>query len=93
MIQSFKDALTRQLWETGKHRKVDPRILKATMKKLQMLDAAATLEDLMVPPSNRLETLSGDRSGQHSIRVNVQWRLCFTWTDRGPVGVEFCDYH
>lgn len=93
MIQSFKDARTRQLWETGKHKKVDPRLLKAITKKLQMLDAADALEDLRVPPSNHLEALSGDRDGQHSIRVNLQWRLCFDWTMQGASNVEFCDHH
>ena len=93
MIQSFKDALTRQLWETGKHKKVDPRVLKSATKKLQMLDAASSLEELRVPPSNELKLLEGDRDGQHRIKVNLQWRLCFDWTPQGPENVEFCDYH
>ena len=58
-----------------------------------MLDAATELRDLRSPPGNRLEALSGNRAGQHSIRVNDQWRLCFTWTDNGPVNVEIVDYH
>jgi len=58
-----------------------------------MLDAAAELRDLRSPPGNRLEALSGNRAGQHSIRVNDQWRLCFTWTDNGPANVEIIDYH
>lgn len=58
-----------------------------------MLDAAADLRDLRVPPNNRLEKLQHDRAGQYSIRVNDQWRLCFTWTPEGAKGVEFCDYH
>jgi proteic killer suppression protein len=58
-----------------------------------MLDSAATLEFLRSPPGNRLEALSGDRAGQHSIRVNDQWRICFTWTADGPMGVEILDYH
>ncbi|MNG38371.1 Toxin HigB-1 [compost metagenome] len=58
-----------------------------------MLDAATELRDLRSPPGNRLEALSGNRAGQHSIRVNEQWRLCFTWTDNGPVNVEIVDYH
>ncbi len=60
---------------------------------MQMLDAAQTLQFLRSPPGNRLEALRGDRGGQHSIRVNAQWRLCFIWTDNGPRDVEFVDYH
>lgn len=58
-----------------------------------MLDAAETLDDLSVPPGNRLEALRGDRVGQHRIRINQQWRICFTWSDAGPVDVEIVDYH
>lgn len=58
-----------------------------------MIDAAVTLDDLRVPPANRLEALQGNRKGQYSIRVNDQWRLCFIWTEHGPVDVEFTDYH
>lgn len=58
-----------------------------------MLDAAETLDDLRVPPGNRLEALRGDRAGQHRTRINQQWRICFTWTDAGPVDVEIVDYH
>jgi addiction module HigA family antidote len=64
-----------------------------TRRKLLMLDAARTLEDLRVPPNNKLEALRKERSGQHSIRVNDQFRLCFVWTDEGPANVEFVDYH
>ena len=62
-------------------------------RKLQMLDSAATLEFLRSPPGNRLEALRGDRAGQHSIRVNDQFRICFVWTERGPMSVEIVDYH
>ena len=62
-------------------------------RKLLMLDAAETLADLRVPPGNRLEALKGDRAGQHSIRVNDQWRICFTWTPAGAADVEITDYH
>ena len=58
-----------------------------------MLDAAESLDDLRVPPGNRLEALRGDRAGQHSIRIHQQWRVCFTWTDAGPIDVEIVDYH
>ena len=62
-------------------------------RKLLMLDAAETLSDLRVPPGNRLEILRGDRAGQHSIRINDQWRICFVWTPAGPENVEITDYH
>ncbi len=62
-------------------------------RKLEMLDAAADLRDLRVPPGNRLEALDGDRKGQHSIRINDQWRICFLWTPQGPIDVEIVDYH
>jgi proteic killer suppression protein len=64
-----------------------------TRRKLIMLDAAGRLDDLRMPPGNRLEGLKGDRAGQHAIRVNDQFRLCFVWTDRGPSKIEFTDYH
>lgn len=63
------------------------------LRKLAMLNAAATLEDLRIPPANRLEALRGDRRGQHSIRINLQYRICFTWTRAGPANVEIVDYH
>jgi proteic killer suppression protein len=63
------------------------------LRKLAILDAAVTLGDLRVPPGNRLEALSGDRKGQHGIRINDQWRICFIWTETGPEGVEIVDYH
>lgn len=63
------------------------------MRKLAMLNAAATLLDLRIPPGNRLEALSGDRAGQYSIRINDQYRVCFRWTKAGPEDVEICDYH
>lgn len=66
---------------------------RAALRKLAVLDAAETLEDLRIPPGNRLEKLKGDRVGQHSIRINGQWRICFRWTDAGPADVEITDYH
>ena len=68
-------------------------VLNAARRKLAMLESAAVLDDLRVPPANRLEALDGDRAGQHSIRVNNQYRFCFVWTDQGPEDVEFVDYH
>lgn len=68
-------------------------LLRPAKRKLEMLQAAAVLDDLRIPPGNRLEALSGDRAGQHSIRVNDQFRLVFRWTEAGPADVEFVDYH
>jgi len=92
MIQSFSCTDTQELFETGKSRRFAN--IKATAeRKLQMLDSAATLEFLKSPPGNRLEALAGDRAGQHSIRINDQWRVCFVWTAEGPKNVEIVDYH
>ncbi|MFJ7007471.1 MULTISPECIES: type II toxin-antitoxin system toxin GraT [Pseudomonas] len=92
MIRSFACADTEALFTTGKTRRWSD-IKSVAERKLAMLDAASELRDLRSPPGNRLESLSGNRSGQHSIRVNDQWRLCFTWTEHGPVNVEIVDYH
>ncbi|MNN54738.1 Toxin HigB-1 [compost metagenome] len=92
MIQSFSCADTEALFTTGKTRRWSD-IKSVAERKLAMLDAATELRDLRSPPGNRLEALSGNRAGQHSIRVNDQWRLCFTWTDNGPINVEIVDYH
>jgi proteic killer suppression protein len=80
---------------SGHRRRVkrfDPRIERVALRKLAMLDAAECLDDLRVPPGNRLEALTGDRMGQHSIRINQQWRICFIWTAAGPEDVEIVDY-
>jgi toxin HigB-1 len=93
MIRSFKDELTRAAFE-GEVRKGFPAdLLQVTRRKLNYLHAAASLQDLRVPPGNMLEALKGDRAGQHSIRVNDQFRICFVWTPEGPEHVEFVDYH
>jgi proteic killer suppression protein len=81
-----------ELYETGKSRKFG-NIKAVAERKLQMLDSAVTLEFLKSPPANRLEALSRDRTGQYSIRINDQWRVCFVWTAEGPHGVEIVDYH
>lgn len=93
MIRSFADRDTEQVWLRERARGVDPRIHKAANRKLHLLDAATTLDSLRVPPGNRLEALKGDRAGQHSIRVNDQWRICFRWTDGGVEDVQIVDYH
>jgi toxin HigB-1 len=93
MIKSFKNVETEAAFE-GEARKGFPAdLLKITRRKLQMIAAASVLTDLKVPPGNRLEALKGDRKGQHSVRVNDQFRICFIWTDEGARDVEFTDYH
>lgn len=92
MIRSFLCADTEALFSTGKSKRF-AAIKSIAERKLQLLDSAATLAFLRSPPGNRLEALSRDRKGQHSIRVNDQWRLCFVWTEQGPEQVEIVDYH
>lgn len=92
MIQSFRCRDTQALFATGKSRRFGA-IAEVATRKLQQLDAAATLEFLRSPPGNRLEALRGKRNGQYSIRINDQWRVCFTWTAAGPEQVEIVDYH
>ncbi len=91
-IQSFRDADTEALYRTGRNKRWT-NIAKVALRKLDMLNAAAVLTDLRIPPANRLEALRGDRAGQHSIRINDQWRMCFRWTEAGPADVEITDYH
>jgi toxin HigB-1 len=93
MIRSFKDADTQLLWETGKCRHFPAVIRKAALRKLAILHWATSLFDLVVPGGNRLEALSGDRKGQHSIRINDKYRLCFEWQDGDAHNVEIVDYH
>jgi proteic killer suppression protein len=93
VILSFENGLTEDAFN-GKAGKGFPAdLLKVTRRKLQYLNAAVSLDDLRSPPANRLEGLKGDRAGQHSIRVNDQFRICFVWTKEGPEHVEFVDYH
>jgi proteic killer suppression protein len=91
-IRSFNCRDTEAIYEGRKPRRFR-NIETAAERKLQMLDAAVELKDLRSPPGNRLEALKGDRAGQHSIRINDQWRICFVWTDAGPDRVEIVDYH
>ena len=81
------------MYEEKISRKLPGDIQKSALRKLMMLDAAEELDDLKVPPGNRLEALRGDRKGLHSIRINDQWRICFRWTAQGPQDVEIVDYH
>ena len=93
MIASFKDADARELYETGRSRRVPSDIQRVALRKLKYLNNAEDLNDLRVPPGNRLEALSGDRDGQHSIRINDQYRVCFVWRDGQFHDVEIVDYH
>lgn len=92
MIRSFRDAETAELFDTGQSRRWN-QIAKPAYRKLAMLEAAIKLEDLRYPPGNSLEALKRDRKGQHSIRINGQFRICFEWTPEGPINVEIVDYH
>jgi proteic killer suppression protein len=93
VIQRFADRDTERVWRREHVKKFGSDLQRIANRKLLMLDAAENINDLRVPPGNRLEQLSGDRKSQHSIRVNDQWRICFTWTDSGPADVEITDYH
>jgi proteic killer suppression protein len=93
VIKSFKDDRTRAAFDGEAAKGFPSDLLKVARRKLQYLHAADSLQDLRSPPGNRLEALRGDRAGQHSIRVNDQFRICFVWTKDGPVDVEFTDYH
>ncbi|MDR1189895.1 MAG: type II toxin-antitoxin system RelE/ParE family toxin [Bifidobacteriaceae bacterium] len=93
MIVSFSDSVTERVWRRDRVARVDAHLHRAAHRKLLQLDWAESLNDLRVPPGNRLERLVGDRAGQYSIRVNDQYRICFTWTDIGPANVELVDYH
>lgn len=92
MIKSFRCPDTQDLFVTGRSRRFSG-IASVAARKLTQLDAAETLEFLRAPPGNRLELLKGDRAGQHSMRINDQYRLCFRWTESGPENVEIVDYH
>lgn len=93
MIRSFADAETERIWTGRRSRKLPSDIQAVALKKLRLLNQARALADLCVPPGNRLEALKGDRQGQHSIRINDQWRICFIWSDGGASNVEILDYH
>ncbi len=93
MIQSFRDSDTEKVWKRLHVRKFDRSLQRAALGKLVILNAAIKLQELRQPPGNRLEKLHGDRVGQHSIRVNQQYRICFRWTGNGPEYVELTDYH
>jgi len=93
VIRSFRGRDTERLSERQPVRRWSPELQRAALRKLRMLDAAERLDDLRVPPGNRLERLSGDRAQQHSIRINEQWRICFRWRSGDAYDVEIVDYH
>ena len=93
MILSFGDKETRELYRTGKSRKLPSDIWRRALRKLEMIDKAETLDDLKVPPGNRLEALKGDRTGYYSIRINEQWRITFKFQNGNALEVKIEDYH
>lgn len=93
MIQSFKDKEAERIFSRQRSRKLPNDIQQIALRKLRMLNRAVTLNDLRIPPANRLEKLKGNRQGQHSIRINNQWRICFEWHDGDAYDVEIVDYH
>lgn len=93
MIRSFSDRETERVWQGVRSRKLPPDIQDKALVKLRLLNRSARLEDLRVPPGNHLEALKGDRRGQHSIRINQQWRICFRWSEGAAYDVEITDYH
>ena len=93
MIKSFASKETEKLFRRQRSRKLPQDIQRAARRKLEILDAAEALQDLRIPPSNRLEKLTRDRKGQYSIRINDQWRICFEWRESDAFNVEIVDYH
>jgi proteic killer suppression protein len=93
MIRSFADPETERIWSGRRSRRLPSDIQVVALRKLRLLNQARVLGDLRVPPGNRLEALKGNRVGQHSMRINDQWRICFVWSEGGPSNVEIVDYH
>ena len=93
MIVSFRDDETATIWAGHRSRKLPPDIQGVALRKLRLVNNAKRLEDLRIPPANRLEALKGDRKGQYSIRINQQWRICFAWRQNNAHDVEIVDYH
>jgi proteic killer suppression protein len=93
MIKTFADRYTQELYATGKSKRLPAAIWRRAARKLEYIDLASRLEDLKVPPGNRLHALSGSRQGQSAIAVNAQWRICFRFVDGDAYDVEVCDYH
>jgi proteic killer suppression protein len=93
MIKTFKDKHTKDVFLTGKSKRLQPNLLRRAIRRIEYIDHATCLEDLKVPPSNRLHNLKGSRKGQHSISINDQWRICFIFLDGDAYDVEIMDYH
>lgn len=93
MIRSFRDSDTESIFRRNRINRFSVELQRQTQRKLGILNSAIELNDLRIPPGNRLEKLSGNRDGQHSIRVNEQWRICFVWEGNDAWGVELTDYH
>ncbi|MEE6179215.1 type II toxin-antitoxin system RelE/ParE family toxin [Mycobacterium sp. 050134] len=93
MIRSFRDKDTDAIWHRRCVKKLSPEFSRLTYNKFVLINAAENINDMRVPPGNRLEKLAGNRAGQYSVRVNDQWRICFTWSASGAANVEFVDYH
>jgi toxin HigB-1 len=93
VIRSFHDPETERVWNGQRSRKLPPDIQSRALDRLKLLDAATSLDDPRHPPGNRLHAMTGDRAGQHSISINMQWRICFVWLDGGAERVEITDYH
>ncbi|MFA7567521.1 MAG: type II toxin-antitoxin system RelE/ParE family toxin [Alkalispirochaeta sp.] len=93
MIKSFKDGLTVSIWQRQRVKGFPSDLFKVARRRLGFLEDAVEIEDLRIPPGNRLEALKGDRAGQHSIQINDQWRVCFRWEDGNAFSVEITDYH
>lgn len=93
MILSFADSDTKKLFETGQSKKLPADILRRAIRKLEYIDDAMVINDLRMPPGNRLHALKGNRQGQYSISINDQWRVCFRFEPDGVYDVEICDYH
>lgn len=93
MIRSFRDRETEKVWAGERSRRLPGDIQDVALRKLRQLNRSMRLEDLRIPPGNGLEALTKDRRGQHSIRINQQWRICFRWSEGGCEDVEICDYH
>lgn len=93
VIRTFADKRTQELFATGAARRFPPEVAARAARKLEYVDLATTLDDLKVPPGNRLHALKGDREGLHAIAVNDQWRICFRFVDGDAYDVEICDYH
>ena len=93
MIKTFKDDQTQKIYRRQRSRKLPPDIQQVALRKLRMINNAISINDLRVPPANRLEKLGGDRAGQWSVRINDQWRICFEWQGSDAYNVQIVDYH